>query len=149
VRLLVDQDVYAVTVQLLRSAGHDVVRVAEIGMARASDSVILEAALADARVVITRDLDFGRLALDTSSKTAGIVIIRLQPALMDAVHAELLRALGEHPMDDTSTLTRRRACSAFPFKRCSSARIATKCQASTALAAVADCSSTVRGFSRV
>jgi hypothetical protein len=40
-----------------------------------------------ARVIITRDLDFGRLALDTSSTAAGIVALRMQPAVMDAVHA--------------------------------------------------------------
>ena len=34
---LVDQDVYKLTVDRLKELGHDVIRVKELGMARASD----------------------------------------------------------------------------------------------------------------
>ena len=40
-RLLTDQDVYAVTVQFLRERGHDVVTAAERGMSEAADVELL------------------------------------------------------------------------------------------------------------
>jgi hypothetical protein len=42
-RLLLDQDVYAVTVIFLIDAGHDVLAVAEIGLSQASAFVVVEA----------------------------------------------------------------------------------------------------------
>ena len=40
-RFLTDQDVYALTSQLLRELGHDVVTTAEIGLSRAADTELL------------------------------------------------------------------------------------------------------------
>lgn len=40
-RLLLDQDVYAVTAGLLRELGHDVVLVAQIGLSQGEDEEIL------------------------------------------------------------------------------------------------------------
>ena len=36
-RLLIDQDVYAVTIRLLIELGHDALPVAQLGLARAAD----------------------------------------------------------------------------------------------------------------
>ncbi len=41
-RLLLDQDVYAVTARFLVDTGHDVVLVAQIGLSQASDEEYLE-----------------------------------------------------------------------------------------------------------
>ncbi len=43
-RFLTDQDVWATTVRYLREAGHDVVTVASIGLAGASDADLLRVA---------------------------------------------------------------------------------------------------------
>jgi predicted nuclease of predicted toxin-antitoxin system len=43
-RFLLDQDVYFLTARFLKSVGHDVVLVAEIGLARADDEEILSKA---------------------------------------------------------------------------------------------------------
>ncbi len=40
-KFLLDQDVYVATTRMLRDNNHDVVRVAEIGLARADDEIIL------------------------------------------------------------------------------------------------------------
>ncbi len=40
-KFLLDQDVYVATTRMLRDSNHDVVRVAEIGLARADDEIIL------------------------------------------------------------------------------------------------------------
>ena len=53
-RFLLDQDVYAKTVSFLRNAGHDVTRVAELGLSRAIDEII-ECQLSQAFVVVMKD----------------------------------------------------------------------------------------------
>ena len=49
-RLLTDQDVYAVTIDCLRAAGHEVQTAREAGLATADDIDLLAAAAADGRV---------------------------------------------------------------------------------------------------
>ena len=46
-RLLADQDVYAITVGYLRGLGHEVVTASEMGMSRSADADLLRAAQAD------------------------------------------------------------------------------------------------------
>ena len=60
-KLLTDQDVYAVTVTLLRTNNHDVATAAEKGLSQASDTVLLQTAAQDGRILVTRDRDFGAL----------------------------------------------------------------------------------------
>ena len=43
-KLLLDQDVYAITERYLRDLGHDVLPVADIGGSRASDEALLSIA---------------------------------------------------------------------------------------------------------
>jgi len=54
-RFLTDQDVYAVTAQLLRNLGHDVATAAELGLSRATDATLLPTAKVQERIFITRD----------------------------------------------------------------------------------------------
>ncbi len=60
-KLLLDQDVYAVTIRFLAEQGHDVLPVAQIGLARADDVDLLKKAKELGRIFVTRDSDFGRL----------------------------------------------------------------------------------------
>ena len=53
-RFLLDQDVYSITGLFLSDLGHDVVRVAEIGMAAASDEDLLTAAHDQNRIMWRR-----------------------------------------------------------------------------------------------
>jgi predicted nuclease of predicted toxin-antitoxin system len=48
VRILVDQDVYAVTLDLLKNAGHEASRVSQVMAATASDAEILMYAASNA-----------------------------------------------------------------------------------------------------
>ncbi len=91
-RFLTDQDVYAVTVRLLRDLGHDVVTAADVDLARAADTKVLQAAQHDGRVFVTRDRDFGGLAFVEYSGS-GIIYLRLMPSTLNAVHEELERVL--------------------------------------------------------
>lgn len=65
-KLLIDQDVYTVTARFLIDAGHDVVLVAQIDLAQASDEEILRTAQEQNRILITRDRDYGNLVFVTS-----------------------------------------------------------------------------------
>ncbi len=60
-RFLADQDVYQATIDFLRSHGHSVLRAYDLGLSRAEDTVLLERAVAEGRVLVTRDKDFGAL----------------------------------------------------------------------------------------
>lgn len=91
-RLLTDQDVYAVTVRFLRGLGHDVATAAERLLARAEDFGLLRSAQAEGRMLVTRDRDFGGLVFLHAS-SAGILYLRVLPSTVQAVHAELGRVL--------------------------------------------------------
>ncbi len=62
-RFLVDEDVYRDTICFLRELGHDLVLAADLGMSRAPDERLLETALEQERILITRDKDFGHGSL--------------------------------------------------------------------------------------
>ena len=60
-KFLLDQDVYAVTARFLAGLGYDVSRVAEGGLSRANDEVLLRTAHREGRILVTRDRDYGGL----------------------------------------------------------------------------------------
>ena len=92
-RFLTDQDVYATTAQFLTDLGHDVVRVAQIGLARAADDELLRVAQQGRRIFVTRDRDFGGLVF-VHGAAVGVVYLRMQPSTIATVHAELERVLA-------------------------------------------------------
>jgi predicted nuclease of predicted toxin-antitoxin system len=92
-KLLTDQDVYAMTVQFLRGLGHDVATAADRGMSRSADADLLRTAQAEGRVFITRDRDFGGLVFLQALGT-GVLYLRMHPSTLQAVHAELGRVLA-------------------------------------------------------
>lgn len=96
-RLLVDQDVYQITVEFLQSLGHDVLRAKEAGLSSAPDIAFLERAGQDRRVLVTRDKGYGALAVHEGHAHSGILLLRINPLTIRAVHDELRRFFAEHP----------------------------------------------------
>jgi predicted nuclease of predicted toxin-antitoxin system len=94
-KLLLDQDVYGLTAKFLVSAGHDVLRVSDIGLAQATDEALLNEAASLGRLFVTRDRDYGNLVFVKSIKI-GVVYIRILPSSLKAVHAELERVLSNY-----------------------------------------------------
>jgi predicted nuclease of predicted toxin-antitoxin system len=102
IRLLLDADVSLLLAETLRPRGHDVVHASEIGLRIASDDVVLAAAAAQGRAVLTHNVeDYVRLAHEygrDARRHAGIVFARQQP------FRELLRRavtlLHDHRAED-------------------------------------------------
>jgi len=91
-RLLLDQDVYAVTARFLVDIGHDVVLAAQIGLSQASDEEILTTAQEENRILITRDRDYGNLVF-VRAMGSGVIYLRILPTTVNKVHSELLQVL--------------------------------------------------------
>jgi len=99
VKFLLDQDVYSVTARLLSNLGHDVVRVAELGLAQADDEDLLRTAQEQGRLFITRDRDFGSLVF-VKELGAGVLYLRTFAFAQNAVHNELERVLNTYSQEE-------------------------------------------------
>ncbi|WP_071783168.1 DUF5615 family PIN-like protein [Rubidibacter lacunae] len=86
-KLLPDQDAYALTVRFLAEAGHDVVTVAELYLARATDIEIWAAAGASKRILVTRDSNHGNLVLVRASGS-GVIWFRRNLLTCDSQQPE-------------------------------------------------------------
>jgi predicted nuclease of predicted toxin-antitoxin system len=75
VLFLADENCDFAVVRALRSAGHDVISVAELSP-RADDNVVLNLARRDQRLLLTEDKDFGNLVYADAQATAGVILIR-------------------------------------------------------------------------
>ena len=97
-RLLADEGVDAAIVAGLRTDGHDVRWMAE-ELGGTKDPVILDAAVRDARVLITEDKDFGELVYRQRLHHRGVVLVRVD-GISNAEKARLVtRAIREHETD--------------------------------------------------
>ena len=98
-RLLLDQDVYAITARVLSDHGHDVIPVVDIGLAQAEDEEILRVAREQGRILVTRDRDYGNLVF-VQALGAGVLYLRILPSTQNAVHAELQRVLNTYTEEE-------------------------------------------------
>lgn len=98
-KLLLDQDVYEITARFLIELGFDVVRVAELGMARASDEENLQKAQELERIFLTRDRDYGNLVFIKQIRS-GVLYLRVLPSNISSVHAELKSVLSNYSEEE-------------------------------------------------
>ena len=98
-RFLLDQDVYATTARLLSDLGHDVILLAQIGLARADDEDLLRAAQNQSRLFVTRDRDFGGLVF-VNALGSGVLYLRVMPSTQNSVHQELERVLNSYTEEE-------------------------------------------------
>ncbi|MBC7185748.1 MAG: DUF5615 family PIN-like protein [Calditrichaeota bacterium] len=99
-RLLVDQDVYQITVDELRKWRHDVVTVREIGLQCAADEDLLLKARETRRLLVTRDKGFGAYVFLKRELSAGVILLRVSPSTIADVHRELRRVFQEHSQEE-------------------------------------------------
>lgn len=110
-RFLLDENLSPLLVELLRSAGHEVAHVRTLGLRSATDVEVMAAAVADNRVLISGDTDFGELLARTKADRPSVLLLRRQSqrrarelvALIDAnlpAFAEDLEAGAVVVLDD-------------------------------------------------
>jgi len=103
-RFLVDHDVYFLTVEWLRRAGHDVVTAKELGLQRAADEDLLAHARTLDRLFLSRDKDFGALVFLHATASWGVIFLRVSPTTVEAVHREIERLLQDHTEEELKHL---------------------------------------------
>ncbi|MFT5473897.1 MAG: putative nuclease of putative toxin-antitoxin system [Candidatus Promineifilaceae bacterium] len=109
-RFLLDQMLDADLAQNLRDLGYDVVRVSELGMARADDAEIMERAISDNRTLITLDHHFGDWAVLPLGRHPGVVRVKADPAtrrnILDVLRP-FLESTPEREFDSTLIIVRK------------------------------------------
>lgn len=81
------------TVSFLRAQGHDAVHLRDFGLQRLKDEQIVEKARQEGRVILTHDLDFGRIVALSSATQPSVTTLRLgdmQPAHVNHYVAQVL-----------------------------------------------------------
>ncbi len=89
-RFLVDECVSPLVCERLVAAGHDAVHVHAAGLTGQLDPVVLDAAAADHRVLVTVDTDFGALIAHSQAELPSVVLFRGDVTRLPATQAELL-----------------------------------------------------------
>lgn len=74
-KFLADENVEWPIVSRLRQLGYDIKAIKEIS-AGTDDEVVLQLAMKEDRILLTNDMDFGRLVLHQKKDSAGVVLMR-------------------------------------------------------------------------
>jgi predicted nuclease of predicted toxin-antitoxin system len=91
-KLLIDNALSPVLAERLRAEGHDVVHVRDLGLADATDAMIMDAAAADSRALISADTDFGTLLARRGAARPSVVLLRRSSQRKPELQAALLLA---------------------------------------------------------
>ncbi len=106
-RFLADMGISPKTVSFLRDLGHQAVHLHEEGLARLSDSEILEKARREESIVLTHDLDFGDLLAASGAQLPTVIIFRLRNMRPERVNLYLENIIKQHtkPLDHGAVAT--------------------------------------------
>ena len=94
-RFLADVGIGARVVEWLRDNGHDATHLSEEGLQRLPNGEIFDKGIAERRVILTFDLDFGEIAALSRGRKASVVVFRLHNTRSDHVIARLSVVLEE------------------------------------------------------
>jgi predicted nuclease of predicted toxin-antitoxin system len=94
-RFLADMGVSLRVVEWLRQRGDDVVHLCDEGLQRLPDDDIFAKAIAEKRIVITFDLDFGEIVALSGDSLNSVIVFRLRNARPEHVIARLEVVLEE------------------------------------------------------
>ena len=92
-KFLADMGLARSTVAFLRAQGHDAVHLRDQGLQRLGDDEIIEKARAEGRVILTHDLDFGRIIAVSRASVPSVITFRLndmRPTQVNHYLAEVL-----------------------------------------------------------
>ena len=91
-RFLIDNALSPALAPLLQQAGHDAIHVRELGLQHADDEVIFERAVAEHRIVVSADADFGTLLAVSSSRQPSVIQFRGEGSRKPEALARMLLA---------------------------------------------------------
>jgi predicted nuclease of predicted toxin-antitoxin system len=97
-RLIADESCDFRLVRSLRSAGHDVIAVAET-QAGIDDDDVIHRARSERRLLLTEDKDFGQLVFSAAKENSGVLLVRY-PALARSGLADAVLSLLTERGDD-------------------------------------------------
>ena len=83
------------TVKALRAARHDAIHLRDEGLIRLPDPEIAAKAVAERRIVVTFDLDFGDILAAAHSRAPSVVIFRLRNQTPEAVNPRLFQVIED------------------------------------------------------
>jgi predicted nuclease of predicted toxin-antitoxin system len=92
-RFLCDMGVSLRVVDWLRGQNHDSVHLRDEGLQRLPNGEVFSKAIAEDRIVVTFDLDFGEVAAMAGGRVASVIVFRLRNARADHVIKRLSIAL--------------------------------------------------------
>ncbi len=98
-RWLLDQGLPRSAAKILNDVEEDAVHVGDIGMAASSDSLIVQHAMSEDRVIITLDSDFHALLAMSGSSKPSVIRIR-EEGLKGEQLAELILRIGRQFKSD-------------------------------------------------
>ena len=93
-RFLADESCDFTIVRTLRAAGHEVLSVAEAAPS-AGDASILRLALAEERILLTEDKDFGEFVFAHGHRAHGVLFFRYPRAVRGVIAREAARLVAE------------------------------------------------------
>ena len=93
-RFLIDMNLSPRWVEFLTAAGHDAIHWSTVGAPNACDRELLEHAVAERRVLMTQDLDFGTILAVGGLEGPSVIQFRSQAVLPESVGPSLLSAVA-------------------------------------------------------
>ncbi len=94
-RFLADECCDFAVVRSLRMEGHDVLAVSEF-QSRSVDRAVLDLALAENRILLTEDKDFGWLVFAARIDSPGVILIRFPASARGSLTEAVLKLVREH-----------------------------------------------------
>jgi predicted nuclease of predicted toxin-antitoxin system len=79
----------------LNSHGHDATRLRDEGLQRLPNGDIFEKAIAESRVIVTFDLDFGEIVALSKGRKTGVILFRLRNTRVSFVIQRLENVVSE------------------------------------------------------
>ena len=94
-RFLADESCDFAVVCALRDAGYDVASAKEISP-RAEDSIVLELANREERILLTEDKDFGQLVFASRQEAGGVIFIRFPVSARSELASSMVELIKQH-----------------------------------------------------
>jgi predicted nuclease of predicted toxin-antitoxin system len=95
-RFLADMGISPKTVAFLQGIGYDAIHLRDQGLDRLPDATILGKALSEGLILLTHDLDFGKLIAASGAKLPSVITFRLRNMRPERVNLHLQGIIAQH-----------------------------------------------------